>query len=68
MSGIALLAATIWFVVWVLCLYFVWKIVNAKDLNRALWIVLAIFFPVIILIVVALLPPRQRPEPPTSVR
>jgi hypothetical protein len=31
---------------------------------RALTRILCIFFPVLILIVVALLPPKQRPEPP----
>ena len=58
------LYATIWFIVWVVCLFFVWRMVDRKDLNRALWIILAIFFPVIILIVVALLPARRRAEPP----
>ena len=46
------------------CLFFVWRMVDRKDLNRAVWIILAIFFPVIILIVVALLPVRRRAEPP----
>ena len=56
--------ATIWFVVWLICLWLVWRMVDRKDLNRALWIVLCIFFPVIVLVVVALLPARQRQEPP----
>jgi membrane protein DedA with SNARE-associated domain len=60
------LAGTIWFVVWVVSLFLVWRMVDRKDLNRALWIILCIFFPVIILIVVALLPARQRPEPPET--
>ena len=55
---------TIWFVVWLVCLWLVWRMVDRKDLNRALWIVLCIFFPVIVLIVVAVLPARQRQEPP----
>ena len=38
------------------CLWLVWRMVDRKDLNRALWIILCIFFPIIILIVVALLP------------
>jgi len=38
--------------------------VDRKDLNRALWIILCIFFPVIILIIVALLPHSHRPDPP----
>jgi cell division protein FtsW (lipid II flippase) len=59
-----ILIPTIWFVVWVVSLWLVWRMVDRKDLNRALWIILCIFFPVIILIVVALLPPKQRPEPP----
>jgi cell division protein FtsW (lipid II flippase) len=58
------LYATIWFIVWVVCLFFVWRMVDRRDLNRALWIILAIFFPLIILIVVAVLPARQRTEPP----
>ena len=61
------LYATIWFIVWVVCLFFVWRMVDRKDLNRALWIILAIFFPVIILIVVALLPARRRAEPTASI-
>ncbi len=59
-----ILVPTIWFIVWVVCLWLVWRMVDRKDLNRALWIILCIFFPVIILIVVALLPVKQRPEPP----
>ena len=58
------LYATIWFIVWVICLWLVWRMVDRKDLNRALWIILCIFFPVIILIAVALLPAKQRPTPP----
>ncbi len=58
------LAGTIWFIVWLVCLFWVWRMVDRKDLNRVLWIVLCIFFPVVILIVVAVLPPRERPEPP----
>jgi cell division protein FtsW (lipid II flippase) len=58
--------ATVWFVIWVVCLWLVWRMVDRKDLNRALWIILCIFFPVIILIVVALLPPKQRPTPPET--
>jgi len=49
------LYGTIWFIVWVICLWLVWRMVARKDLNRALWI---------ILIVVALLPAKQRPTPP----
>jgi len=59
-----ILVPTIWFIVWVVSLWLVWRMVDRKDLNRALWIILCIFFPVIILIVVALLPVKQRPEPP----
>ena len=62
------LLATIWFIVWVVCLWLVWRMVDRKDLNRALWIILCIFFPVIILIVVALLPHKQRAEPPEMMR
>ena len=59
---------TIWFIVWVVSLWLVWRMVDRKDLNRALWIILCIFFPVIILIVVALLPHKQRVEPPEMLR
>jgi cell division protein FtsW (lipid II flippase) len=58
------LYGTIWFIVWIVSLWLVWRMVDRKDLNRALWIILCIFFPVIILIVVALLPAKQRPTPP----
>jgi cell division protein FtsW (lipid II flippase) len=60
------LAATIWFVVWVVCLWLVWRMVDRKDLNRAGWIILTIFLPVIGLIIVAILPPKRRPEPPET--
>ena len=40
--------ATVWLVIWVICLWLVWRMVDRKDLNRALWIILCIFFPVII--------------------
>ena len=58
------LIATIWFVVWVISLWLVWRMVDRKDLNRALWIILTVFFPVLMVIVVALLPPKQRVDPP----
>jgi len=58
--------ATAWFVIWVICLWLVWRMVDRKDLNRALWIILCIFFPGIILIVVAMLPPKQRTTPPET--
>ncbi len=54
---------TVWFITWVVCLWLVWRMVDRKDLNRAGWIIFTIFFPVIGLIVVALLPARRRPEP-----
>ena len=60
------LYGTIWFIVWVVCLWLVWRMVDRKDLNRALWIILCIFFPVVILIIVALLPRKQRAEPPET--
>ena len=49
---------------WLVCLWLVWRMVDRKDLDRALWMILSIFFPVIIVIIVALLPHRHRPEPP----
>ena len=58
--------ATIWFVIWVICLWLVWRMVDRKDLNRALWIILCIFFPIVILIIVAILPAKQRATPPFS--
>jgi cell division protein FtsW (lipid II flippase) len=57
---------TIWFIVWVVCLWLVWRMVDRKDLNRAGWIILTIFLPVIGLIIVAILPPKRRPEPPET--
>jgi len=61
------LYGTIWFIVWVVCLWLVWRMVDRKDLNRALWIILCILFPVVILIIVALLPHKQRAEPPEMI-
>jgi cell division protein FtsW (lipid II flippase) len=57
---------TIWFIVWVVCLWLVWRMVDRKDLNRAGWIILTIFLPVIGLIIVAILPAKRRPEPPET--
>jgi cell division protein FtsW (lipid II flippase) len=57
---------TVWFIVWVVCLWLVWRMVDRKDLNRAGWIILTIFLPIIGLIIVALLPPKRRPEPPET--
>ena len=57
---------TVWFIIWVVCLWLVWRMVDRKDLNRAGWIILTIFFPIIGLIVVAILPARRRPEPPET--
>jgi hypothetical protein len=64
MTTVQIVAVTIGVVVWLVCLWLVWRMVDRKDLNRALWIILCIFFPVITLIVVALLPAKRRPEPP----
>jgi cell division protein FtsW (lipid II flippase) len=58
--------ATVWFIIWVVCLWLVWRMVDRKDLNRVGWIVLTIFFPIIGLIVVAILPAKQRPTPPQT--
>ena len=57
---------TIWFIVWVVSLWLVWRMVDRKDLNRALWIILCIFFPILILIIVAILPAKQRATPPET--
>ena len=57
---------TVWFIIWVVCLWLVWRMVGRKDLNRAGWIILTIFFPIIGLIIVAILPAKQRPTPPET--
>ena len=57
---------TIWFIVWVVCLWLVWRMVDRKDLNRAGWIILTIFLPIIGLSSVAILPAKQRPTPPET--
>jgi len=57
-------AGTIWFVQWVISLCLVWRMVDRKDLNRVLWIVLTLFFGFIILIIVALLPHSHHEDPP----
>ncbi len=38
--------------------------VGRKNLNRAGWIILTVFFPIIGLIIVAILPAKQRQTPP----
>ena len=55
---------TIWFIVWVISLFLVWRMVDRKDLNRALWIIICIFIPVITVIIVALLPHSHHEDPP----
>jgi hypothetical protein len=57
---------TIWFIIWVVCLWLVWRMVDRKDLNRAGWIILTIFLPIIGLIIVAILPAKHRPAPPET--
>ena len=66
MTTAEVVAVTIGVVVWVICLWLVWRMVDRKDLNRALWIILCIFFPILTLIIVAILPARQRVTPPET--
>ena len=58
--------ATVWFVIWVVCLWLVWRMVDRKDLNRALWIILCIFFPIIDPHHRGDPAARQRPTPPET--
>jgi hypothetical protein len=66
LSTTEVIAVTIGVVVWLVCLWLVWRMVGRKDLNRAGWIILTIFFPIIGLIIVAILPAKQRPTPPET--
>jgi hypothetical protein len=68
MTGI-LLAATfwtwIWWVVgiflWVLFIYFTFMLAASKGRSPLLWVILAIFFPLITIIVLLIIPSKSRP-------
>jgi hypothetical protein len=66
LSTTEVIAVTIGVVVWLVCLWLVWRMVGRKDLNRAGWIILTVFFPIIGLIIVAILPAKQRQTPPET--
>lgn len=48
-------------VVWVVLIYLVYKIAVTKGRSPFLWVVLALFLPLISLIIVLILPARSRP-------
>lgn len=64
-----LIAATFWtflwwiiaVVVWVLFIYFTFLLAASKGRSPFLWVILAIFFPLITIIVLLLIPAKQRP-------
>ncbi len=64
-----LIAATFWtflwwiiaVVVWVLFIYFTFLLAASKGRSPFLWVILAIFFPLITIIVLLLIPSKARP-------
>jgi hypothetical protein len=63
------LAATFWtflwwiiaVVLWVLFIYFTFLLAAGKGRSPLLWVVLAIFFPLITIIVLLIIPAKSRP-------
>ena len=61
-------AATLWtflwwiigIVLWALFIYFTFMIAASKGRSPLLWVILAIFFPLITIIVLLVLPPKDR--------
>ncbi len=64
-----IVAATFWtflwwiiaVVLWVLFIYFTFLLAASKGRSPLLWVILAIFFPLITIIVLLLIPARSRP-------
>ncbi len=64
-----LIAATFWtflwwiiaVVVWVLFIYFTFLLAASKGRSPFLWVILAIFFPLITIIVLLIIPSKARP-------
>jgi hypothetical protein len=64
-----ILAATFWtflwwiiaVVLWVLFIYFTFLLAASKGRSPLLWVVLAIFFPLITIIVLLIIPAKSRP-------
>ena len=64
-----LIAATFWtflwwiiaVVVWVLFIYFTFLLAASKGRSPLLWVVLAIFFPLITIIILLIIPSKSRP-------
>ena len=64
-----LIAATFWtflwwiiaVVVWVLFIYFTFLLAASKGRSPLLWVILAIFFPLITIIILLIIPSKSRP-------
>ncbi len=73
MSGVRMfglvVAATFWsflwwiiaVVLWVLFIYFTFLLAASKGRSPLLWVILAIFFPLITIIVLLVIPPKSTP-------
>ena len=52
-----------WFIIvilWVLFIYFTFMLAASKGRSPILWVILAIFFPLITIIILLVLPPTDR--------
>ena len=48
-------------IVWVLFMYFTFILAASKGRSPFLWLILAIFFPLITIIILLIIPSKQRP-------
>ena len=48
-------------IVWVLFMYFTFLLAASKGRSPFLWVILAIFFPLITIIILLIIPSKQRP-------
>ena len=67
---LGLLAATalwmwVWWIIgvilWVVFIYFTFLLAASKGRSPLLWVILAIFFPLITIIILLIIPPKSRP-------
>lgn len=66
---VGLVAASLWvwlwwvvgIFLWALFIYFTFMLAASKGRSPLLWVILAIFFPLITIIVLLLIPAKQRP-------
>lgn len=62
---VASIAGFVWWIIavilWALFIYFTFMLAAAKGRSPLLWVILAIFFPLITIIILLILPSKSRP-------